>query len=288
MKIKMPLFGPAGRGDSFAECGFKHMKDVPDYLAKFQLTAYEYQCGHGVRVNKDTMAIIKEKSSAMDIACSLHAPYYISMASMEEEKRQNSVNYLLQSAQAVRMLGGNRVIFHCGGVGKQARSDALKKVEYTLQVARESLDEQGYSDIHLCPETMGKSGQIGDLDEILQLCKTDKRHIPCLDFGHLNALTQGSIRTKEDYKRLTDRIGEVLADDRATFFHVHFSKIEYTKAGEKKHLTFDDTVFGPPWEPFVEMLAENGLAPVVICESSGTQTEDVKTMQLAYQDKINK
>ena len=135
----------------------------------------------------------------------------------------------------------------------------------------------------LCPETMGKVGQLGTLDEVLALCGVDKRITPCIDFGHLNARDQGSIKTKQDYAAILDRMGEVLGDERASRFHVHFSKIEYTTGGEKQHLTFADTVYGPDFEPLLELCYERGLSPVIICESAGTQAEDAATMKRYYQ-----
>ena len=153
---------------------------------------------------------------------------------------------------------------------------------YLSKKAREMLDEAGFEDMTLCPETMGKVGQLGTLDEVLALCGVDSRITPCIDFGHLNARTLGGIRSKADYAAILDRIGEALGDARARQFHVHFSRIEYSKGGEKRHWTFAETQFGPEPQPLMELLAERGLAPVIICESAGTQAEDAQTMQRMY------
>ena len=77
-------------------------------------------------------------------------------------------------------------------------------------------------------------------------------------------------------------MAEVLGDDRARQFHVHFSRIEYSAGGEKRHWTFADTQFGPEPQPLMELLAQCQLTPVVICESAGTQAEDAQTMQQMY------
>ena len=143
---------------------------------------------------------------------SVHAPYYISMSSLEEEKRLGSIRYLLQSCAVCRALGGRRVIFHPGSCGKQSRADALDKAMDTLRRAMEALDEAGYGDMTLCPETMGKIGQLGDLEEVLALCSVDRRLVPCIDFGHLNARTLGGIRSQADYAAILDRMGEALGD----------------------------------------------------------------------------
>ncbi|MBQ8610331.1 MAG: TIM barrel protein [Oscillospiraceae bacterium] len=277
-----PLFGPAGRADSFDAQGFRDMAQVPEYLAGFGLDAYEYQCGRGVRVNAKTLAAMKQNAQIWPVRYSIHAPYFISMSSLEEEKRTGSVRYVLESAAALRQLGGSRIIFHSGSCGKQSREQALQLALDTMRLFVQAMDENGYADMTLCPETMGKINQLGTLDEVLALCAVDKRITPCIDFGHLNARTQGGLAVKADYAAVLDRMADVLQDDRAKHFHAHFSMIEYTAGGEKQHLTFADTTFGPRYEPLMELLYERGLAPTVICESAGTQSEDAAAMSRYY------
>ena len=277
-----PRFGTAGLADSYAVKKFDPAA-IAAYTAGFGLTAFEYQCGHGVRLGLDKARQMADDAAARGILFSVHAPYYISASSLDEEKRLNSVNYLLQSAALCRALGGRRVIFHSGSCGRQSREAALEKALDTLKRAQDALDEAGFAEITLCPETMGKIGQLGTLEEVLALCGVDSRITPCIDFGHLNARTLGGIRSKADYAAILDRIGEALGDVRARQFHVHFSRIEYSKGGEKRHWTFAETQFGPEPQPLMELLAERGLAPVIICESAGTQAEDAKTMKRFFE-----
>lgn len=276
------LFGTAGTSQSFAEQGYKNSVQVPEYTAKMGLDAFEYQCGRGVRIKEELASKIRAQAAVHGIYFSLHAPYYISMSSLEEEKRLNSVDYILQSATAIRALGGQRVIFHSGSCGKQSREAALEKALDTMHRIVAAVDEAGFSDIVLCPETMGKVGQLGTLDEVLALCGVDKRITPCIDFGHLNARTLGGIQSRADYAAILDRMDEVLGDERARRFHVHFSRIEFSAGGEKRHWTFAETQFGPEPQPLMELLAQRQLTPVVICESAGTQAEDAQTMQQMY------
>ena len=282
MNDMTPRFGPAGISDSFAAQGYKTSLDIPAYTAGMGLDAFEYQCGHGVRLAEGKARQMAALAAEKGIVFSVHAPYYISMSSLDEEKRLGSIRYLLQSAQLCRALGGRRIIFHPGSCGKQSRAAALDKALDTLRRGVEALDEAGYGDMTLCPETLGKIGQLGDLDEVLALCGVDKRIVPCIDFGHLNARTLGGIRFKADYAAILDRMGEVLGDERARKFHVHFSRIEFSAGGEKRHWTFAETQFGPEPAPLMELLAERRLAPVVICESAGTQAEDARTLGQIY------
>lgn len=129
---------------------------------------------------------------------------------------------------------------------------------------------------------MGKLAQIGTLEEIVNFCKIDNCFIPAIDFGHINAREQGSLKTVNDYKsRLEYMIGE-LGYDRVKNFHVHFSKIMYGGKGEIKHLTFEDSVYGPEFEPLAIALKELKLEPYIVSESAGTQADDALTMKAIY------
>ena len=275
-------FGTAGQSDSFKKMGYKSSLDVADYTASFGLNAFEYQCGRGVRLGTDKARQMAARAAVNDVLFSVHAPYYISMSSLEEQKRLGSIDYVLQSCRCVQDLGGRRVIFHPGSCGKQSREEALRKAVDTLKRTMEAVDEAGYGHLTLCPETMGKVGQLGNLDEVLTLCQVDERITPCIDFGHLNARDQGILKGKKEFAEVLDRIAARRQDERARRFHVHFSKIEYTAGGEKQHLTFADTVYGPDYQPLMELCNERGLEPVIICESAGTQAEDARTMMDYY------
>lgn len=277
-------FGPAGTALSFKEMGYKKSVQLGEYLTKFGLNHFEYQCGQGVRVSEESAKEIGAALRNAGISVSVHAPYFISLSSVEEEKRLNSVNYILASAKAVNAMGGDRIVIHSGSCSKMTREEALELAKNTMKLAREELVAQGLENIRCCPETMGKINQLGDLHEVMELCKIDESFIPCIDFGHLNARTFGSIKNKSDYEKILDTIENELGSERLKTFHSHFSKIEYTeKGGEKKHLTFADTVYGPQFEPLMELVAKKDLAPTFICESDGTQTEDAKTMKDYYE-----
>ena len=164
------IFGPAGNSESFSKMGYKHSTQVPEYLVKMGLDAFEYQCGRGVNIGLDKAKELGKIAKEHNITLSLHAPYYISMSSIEEEKRLNSVNYILQSARAVNAMGGDRIVVHTGSCGKISRIEALSLAIDTMKLAIKALDEEGLSNIHICPETMGKVNQLGTLDEVLELC----------------------------------------------------------------------------------------------------------------------
>ena len=246
------------------------------------LSAYEYQCGRGVRVNDSTLETMRKQAAEHDIAISLHAPYYISLASAEVEKRDNSIRYILESARAVVAMGGNRIVVHPGGLGGVSREEATAIASETLRRAQQTLDAEGLSNVHICPETMGKINQLGNLDEVMTFCQIDERFLPCIDFGHLNSRTGGEVNGYDAYRDVWETIHRTLGEERGKAFHVHFSKIEYSAGGEKKHLTFEDAAFGPEPDGLMQLLVKRDLHPTVICESAGTQAIDALAMKRLY------
>ena len=276
-------FGPAGSCERAAAEKIKSTEKLIEFIAANGLNAFEYQCGRGVMIKEPKGIAIGEKAKEYGIKLSIHAPYYISLASIEEEKRLNSINYIFQSAQAASWMGADRIVVHPGGLGKKSRAEATALAKETLSAAQKHLDEHGLGDIHICPEVMGKINQLGDLSEVLEFCTLDERMIPCVDFGHLNSRMQGTM----DYVKALDEIENVLGADRLKSMHIHFSKIEYTSGGEKRHLTFADEVYGPQFEPLMEEFVRRDMHPTVICESAGTQTDDSVTMMNYYKSLYN-
>lgn len=274
------IFGPAGNSLSFKK---EKNLSLLEYLESFNLKAYEYQCGMGVRITKEKAKIFGE--SLKGISISIHAPYYISLSSVEEEKRKKSVLYILKTAEIAKEMGAKRIVVHSGSCKNIERKKALALAEETLKEAVLELKKEGFEDVLICPETMGKINQLGDLEEVISLCRISESFIPCIDFGHLNARSFGGIKTKEDYLDILNKVENELGFERLKIFHSHFSKIEYKEpGGERKHLTFEDKIYGPEYEPLLELVVEKNLEPVFICESAGTQAEDAMKMLKTYEE----
>lgn len=275
-------FGTAGSCEDFYENGGKSALQMPLWLKEKGLDCFEYQCGRGVKISEDAAKILGEKAKENGILLSVHAPYYISLSSVEKEKRDNSINYILDTLKAAKNMGADRIVVHSGSCGSITRKEALELATDTLKRAVISADEAGYGDIHICPETMGKVKQLGNVDEVIKLCLIDERLIPTIDFGHVNSMTLGSLKTVEDTEEIIKKIEKKLGRDRAKNFHAHYSRIEYTNAGEKKHHTFAETEFEPDFNPIAEAIVNCGVTPRIICESAGTQTRDAVELKRIY------
>ena len=280
---KYAKFGPGGNSSLFASKGHKSSLDAPAWVIEMGLDAYEYECGKGVNASIETFAEIGIRAAELGVHMSLHAPYFISLSSIEEEKRLNSVKYIIQSLTAAKALGANVIVVHAGSASKIDRRTALSYARDTVEKALDESAKLGLDGISIGLETMGKVNQLGTLDEIIELCSIDTRLVPVVDFGHLYARDHGNDMTSsEQVKRAFDKVSMRLGGEVAENMHCHFSCIEYSNGGEVKHLTFENVSFGPNPDMFAKTLFEIGVTPTVICESAGTQDIDALFMKEQY------
>ncbi len=277
------VFGPAGNAENFP---YKSSADAPKWLRELGLDCYEYQCSKGIHVGEDTARGVGLSARSHGIALSLHAPYFINLANPDPDALQKTIGYVTGACLVADWMGAKRVVIHSGALMKRTRREAQDIALRSLKAVVAACDGAGFAHITLCPETMGKINQLGDLDEVLELCTVDERLLPCVDFGHLYARSLGADDGAEAMERMLSRMEQVLGRDRASRFHSHFSHIEFTpKGGEKCHRTFaDDGGYGPDWTPLAAAVARRGWSPTFICESAGTQAEDALAMKKIYQD----
>lgn len=278
----MIKFGPSGNSESFYAEGHAHTEEAARFVKERGLDCFEYSFGRGVRMTEAKAKSIGAAFEKEGVEISVHAPYFINFANPDPEMIAKSFGYVLDSARACRAMGGRRIVFHPAAQGKDEREKAVLRCEDNLKYLRDQIYEEGLETMLFCPETMGKFAQIGTVEEIARFCAIDPVFLPCVDFGHVNAREQGSLKRASDYRERLDCLIDRIGYARMKEFHVHFSKIMYGAKGEIKHLTFADTVYGPEFEPLAEVLHELDLEPYVVSESDGTQAEDAAAMKRMY------
>ena len=279
-------FGPSGHDETFVQEGYQATIQMPKWLHDKGLELFEYSFGRGVRVSAETADAIGNEVDKYGIEMSVHAPYFINFASVEQEKADNSITYLTSSLKILRHFHGNRCVFHPGAEGKQPRNEAFARTLDNFTRALDVIKANGDDDLIICPETMGKQAQIGTVDEVIKLCQLAPNVYPCVDFGHVNSLLGGALKTADDFQRIIDAMFDGIGEEKTKNMHVHFSKIMYGAKGEIKHLTFADNVYGPEFEPLCEVIVKNNLTPHILSESAGTQMLDSLYMKNCYMHSI--
>ncbi len=276
-------FGPSGNSQIFYDAGHKSSIEAPKFLKEHGLGCYEYSFGRGFVLGTETAKKLGEEAVKNDILMSVHAPYYINLANGNDATIDKNINYILKSLDYLKLFNGKKCVVHTGSQNKLSRPDALNNLYRQLDFVLQAYHDGDYLGTYICPETMGKSQQIGSVDEILEICKRDDCLIPTFDFGHINAVTGGTLKGIDDYRKIIDKCFDTLGEFKTKNMHIHFSKIEYTSKGEVKHLTLDDDIYGPEFEPLAVLLHEYNLTPTVISESKAKMMEDAMTLHKIYE-----
>lgn len=278
----MVKFGPAGNSEIFYKDGFKNSLDAPLWLKNHNLDLYEYSFGRMFNLKHETAKELGKRAKECGIEITVHSPYYINLANPSEDTIQKNANYILTSLSYLRDFQGKKLVVHTGSCGKLTRIEALNNAKKQLDYILKKVYENGYEDMFICLETMGKSLQLGTVDEVLELCKMDKMLMPTFDFGHINAFTQGSIKSEKDYRDILEKCQRELGEFKTKNCHVHFSKIEYSSKGEIRHLTLEDTKYGPEFEPLAVVIKQMQLSPTIICESKDKMMEDAMELKKIF------
>ena len=222
----MIKFGPAGNSESFYADGYSSSLDTAIWVKNKGLDVFEYSLSRGLTITDELCVKLGKTFKENNIEVTVHAPYYINFANPDDEMIEKSIGYILGSLKKLKLMGGNRCVFHPGSCGKLSREDAFNNLIKNIKKLILRVKEEGYNDMLLCPETMGKSQQLGTLEEIAQICSLDEMLIPTIDFGHINAFTHGSIKGEQDYDKIINYLINTIGYEKTKKMHIHFSKIE--------------------------------------------------------------
>jgi len=213
------LIGPAGTGGSSIE-NFSEIKNLG-------LDAVEIEFTYGVWMTKEQAIKIKESNKKIGLKLSIHAPYFINLNSEDKSKISASKLRILKSCEIGNLLSNGKkinIVFHAGFYLKDSKEKTFDNIKKQIIEMQQIIKEKKWN-VLLSPETTGKLSQFGDLDEILRL-KEETDCSFCIDFSHLRARYNGKINYPEIIQKLRNE----------KEIHSHFSGIEYTEKGERRHI----------------------------------------------------
>ncbi len=278
----MVKFGPSGNDEQFYNDGYSKTIDAFKWIKNLGLELFEYSLGNGITLKLETAKALGIEAQNQGIEVSVHAPYFINFANPNLDSRQKSINYVVNSLKILDAFKGKKLVIHSGTNLNQTREEALNILYKGYDELLNEIYKQGLSNFILCPETMGKYSQIGTYQEIIDLCKLDKCLIPTFDFGHINCVMQGELKSEDDYRKIFDYSINNLGYNKTQNAHIHFSKIAYSEKGELKHLDLSSAEFGPNFEQLARVIKEYKLNPTVICESKGKMATDALKLKNIY------
>lgn len=277
----MILFGPQGNSEQFYADGNTSSWEAMKWLHDMGLNAYEYAYGRGFPVGDSELQEIGKKAREFGMHLAVMGVYFINLADAANMSRE--LGYFDESLRVVKELGAERLAFHPGSCGSMSRQEAFSNAMKDMKIVVEHVKASGFTDLILCPEIMDEKHDIGTLDEIIELCGIDECIYPDIDFAHLQAITNGSLKTKADYAAVLDKVKNGVGEEKYRHMHIDFAHCRWSESGERELLTFADTQWGPFFEPLAELIAERNLEPWCICDSKGTQAQDAVSMKEMYE-----
>jgi deoxyribonuclease-4 len=270
-------FGPAGVPPLFRVLGAR-LPDVPRLLREENLDAFEYQAvrwGQKPQMKQEDAERLGVEARKNDVLLSLHGSYYVNLCG-KKEVTEASKRRLVACATAANWMGAYVVVFHMGFYGRLEKSYAFRTCVEALKDVVAVMNSLGIRNVKLGPETMGKVFQVGSLDEILTICEEVEQTQLVIDWSHLHARHQGRFRKAADFRAVVEEVERRLGTEAARTMHCHFSKIEYTDKGERRHHVLDEARYGPDFEMLAEVIAEFKMRTVMICETPLLDVDAVK------------
>ncbi len=281
-----PRFGPAG-----IPYWFKELKiltsELPRFLKEERLDALEYEAvrwGQKPQIKKEEAEKLGINAEKHDIWLTMHGSYYINLLS-NKKILEASKKRLIACATAAQWMKAHTITFHPGYYSqKQSHKEDLQNCIKALREVKETMQAMNIK-VTLGPETSGKLAQLGTLEETLTICENVEQTQPVIDWAHLHARQRGNLRTTNDFQQVIEKIEKHLGTKVAKNLHSHFSLVEYTFRGERRHHPMDIPGYGPKFELLAEVIAKCDLRPVIICESP-LLDEDAKKMRDIFYQKL--
>lgn len=278
MNMAQVRFGPAGKPIRYT--GFTEL--VCDYIRDIGLDAYEYQATYGVHIKKQSALRLKDNSERNKVLVSMHAPYYINLSSNKDDVVHRSVQRLIQSARAAEWMGAYRIVFHPGFYTKYTPAEAMDRCQHAINDLMEQVASRGIKNYIFAPETTGKKSQLGSLEEIIEICQNNENFTPTVDFAHIYARSKGGIKNQDNYSQIFTKLEDELG---LNTLHSHFTRIEYTEKGERRHHTLLEKNYGPPLKPLLKEIIERGWDVTLICETP-LRDDDARLIKDLYGEMV--
>ncbi len=273
--MKELLFGTAGiplsANPRTTIDGIKH-------VGKLGLGAMELEFVRSINITKDKAPEVKKAAEEGNIILTCHAPYFINLNSLEKAKVKASIERILNSATIANLCNGYSVCFHAGFYVGQEQKKVYDTINHNLKEIVSTLKKENNS-IWIRPETTGKETQFGNVDEILQLSQELDNVMPCVDFAHFHARTNGKYNTYKEFASILEAIEKKLGKKGLENMHIHITGIAYGPKGEKNHLTLKESDLR--YEELLKVLKDFKVKGVAISESPNIE-EDALLMQKVY------
>ena len=198
------------------------------------------------------------------LALSIHAPLAAFLGHVQHggRKHQMAVGMLDHTAGLAAACGAAPIVIHPGFLLGRSRDDALTAVVAQLTELRQRLATKGRA-VDFGVEVMGRVQELGNLDDIVAICRHFDWVRPVIDFAHMHATSDGGFTRVGPFSAALTAADGVL--QRGVPFHIHFSDISFANRNEKAHLPYGQGTLRA--DPLAQALTGFDRSATVISES---------------------
>lgn len=229
------LFGISGLPLGDGSKKFNYASGI-DYVKSIGLDAMELLFVRNVNVTDNNKYNILKTKLDNDFYLSAHGSHYINLNADESEKQEQSMERIIKAMEALLKVKGRSLIFHPGFYLKDSKEESYNTIKENLL----KLPDKGI-DYRL--ETTGKKTQFGTLEELVSLCREVDSCKLCIDFSHIHARGNGSLKVYDDFAKILQYVLYNLGRSALDDMHIHMGGINYNEKGEKNHLPLLESDF---------------------------------------------
>jgi deoxyribonuclease IV len=265
------LFGSAGIPFSTKKSPFMTPSGIEE-VQNLGLGCMELEFVRSVNIRPERAQEVEAAAKKHNVVLTCHGQYYINLNAKEKEKEDASIQRVLNAARIAWLCHGWSCTFHAAFYLDMEKQAVYDKVKANLKHIVKMLQDEG-NEIWVRPETTGKPTQFGSIQEILKLSTEVEQVMPCIDFAHLHARTNGKYNTPKEFKEILSSVEKALGRKGLDNMHIHMTGIEYGEKGEKHHLNLKESDLR--YQELMKVWKEFKIKGCVISESPNVEKDAV-------------
>ena len=239
-------------------------------VRELNLDSFELEFVRNINIKKEKTSEVKDVAEKNNIVLTCHAPYYINLNSNDKQKLHASIDRILNSARIANLCNAWSVCFHAAYYMKESPEKVYAQVKNSIKYIVNILKKEN-NKIWIRPEVGGRVAQFGELQEIIKLSQEIEQVMPCVDFAHLHARSNGAYNTHKEFCNVLEDIEKNLGREALNNMHIHISGINYNEKGEKNHLILKNSDLN--YKDLVKVWKDFKIKGVVISESPNIEED---------------
>lgn len=224
----------------FGIAGLKDLKDLEASVAALKKGGYqtcEVQFVKEFTLKEPEAKRLGELARDNGITLSVHAPYFAQLTTGEPDRLKQHLGALHHACKLAGLMGATVVVCHPGNHHDLDPDELHERVGQALADLGPRIEDTG---VKLGIETCGRRSQFGALGDIALLVRKHAFTTPVIDYAHIHALSNGSLKDPTALQALFAYIVDEFSAEHLHPLHTHFSDNQFGSAGEIRHIPYGE------------------------------------------------